>query len=143
MEGNTVATRQKGREKTVLLVTTRILRPYKANEIIGVPESIARKLLNVNMQDEFGQVFTPGVRLYSEIGDEHLQLVNHTLNQEEADKLLRRLHPEMADDDEDEDEDEVVVSTPDSDAAPTEFQQIIGAKTEPAKRGPGRPPKNA
>lgn len=134
-----MATRTKGREKTVLLVTTEILRPYKANEIIGVPESIARKLLNVNMQDEFGQVFYPKVRLYNPVGDEHLQLVNHTLNQEEADKLLRRLHPELVDEDEDEDE-EVVVATPDSAEAPTEFEQIAKSPESP-KRGRGRPRK--
>lgn len=128
-----MATRSKGREKTVLLVTTEILRPYKANEIIGVPESIARKLLNVNMQDEFGQVFYPKVRLYNPQGDEHLQLVNHTLNQEESDKLLRRLHPDMVDDD---DEDEV--ESPDSADAPTEFDQIVRSP-EPVKRGRGRP----
>ena len=135
-----MATRSKGREKIVLLVTTEILRPYKANEIIGVSESVARKLLNVNMQDEFGQVFYPKVRLYNEIGDEHLQLTNHTLNQEEEEKLLRRLHPEMVDDD-DEEEEEAVVAAPDSTEAATEFEQIVRSP-ESVKRGRGRPKKS-
>lgn len=133
-----MATRTTGREKIVLLVTTEILRPYKANEILGVPESIARKLLNVNMTDEFGQHYHTKVRLYTE-NDEHLQLINHTLNQEESEKLLRRLHPEQFDDDDvdpedDYDEDEAIV--PDSLEAPTEFAQV--AQAQP-KRGRGRP----
>jgi hypothetical protein len=140
-----VAARSKSKPKMVTLVTTEILRPYRANEIFQVPEDIARKLLNVNMQDEFGQVFYPKVRLYNQAGDEHLQLVNGTLNDEEKQKLLFRLHPELADE-EDYEEDVETIATPKGEEPTTEFEKVLTASDDKVdsteKRGRGRPRKN-
>lgn len=128
--------RVKSKLKMVTLVTTELLRPYKANEVFTVPEDMARKLLNVHMADEFGQVFHTKVRLYDPTRDEHLLLSNGVLNQEEAYKLLKKLHPELADEEEDEEEIQLPETQP-----TTEFEQIVRSQTTEPKRGRGRPKK--
>jgi hypothetical protein len=125
-----MALRPKTRKRQVTLVTTEVFTPYRANEVFTVDEDLARKLLNINKTDNFGRQFYPKVRLFEKGKDEHLELANGTLNQEEHNKLLKRLHPELVDDS-DNDEDYEDEDFGDDDGSLTEFAQTA--------RGRGRP----
>lgn len=130
----------KRKEKLVALVTTEIMSPMRAGEVFAVPEEMAAKLLNVRGSDQFGNVRHPKVRLFSEERDGALLLNNNVLNQEEHYKLLKRLHPELIDDEEYEDIDDDTDSDTNS---INELDQIVNSPVVQKKRGRGRPKKNA
>lgn len=128
----------KKREKKVVLVTTEILPPHKAGEVFSVSEEAAAKLLNAHGSDQFGNVWHPKVRLFNEDRDSALLLNNNVLNQEEHYKLLKRLHPELLN------EDEYEIEGDDDDlqsSGVTEFDQIVNTpvSSPTKKRGRGRP----
>lgn len=86
-------------QEMVKLVSLEICTPYKAGEVATFDKKTAEQLLRRNMErTDFGPRY-PKVkwRRYVEGQDEDLLLVNRSLTQEEHDKLLMNLHPDLVD----------------------------------------------
>ncbi len=85
------------KRKLIALISTDILTPYKANEVFCVPEEDAAKLLTVDRsKNEYGVPRYPKVkaRLFDVEKDGEALLAAGSLNLDDHNRLLSRLHPD-------------------------------------------------
>ncbi len=85
------------KRKLVALVTNEVFTPYKAGEVFCVPEEDAQKLLREDKtRNEYGVARYPKVkvRLFNPEIDGDLLLKNGSLNMEDHNLLLNKLHPD-------------------------------------------------
>jgi hypothetical protein len=85
------------KEKLITLVTTRVLTPYKAGEVINVTPEDAKKLKTIDhTKNTYGVERNPniGVRDFDPVNDADLLLRSGTLNLEDHNRLLAKLYPD-------------------------------------------------